>query len=204
MDETISGSRRTTLGLIGGLAFATGATPTIAAGAALPTEPRQAWASRDDAIALRSPSVVQTTFDPMSYLLIQETFARFGIAHDEVQETVLNALFTDGAELNVAKGKGAPFQVVKGREAIIANFLSVLSQQQDQRRHLMTNVVIQALTETAASALAYGAVIIAANGLTIGASVIYSADLRRGPDGHWRFSRLYIGMDDYAGQAPKV
>lgn len=193
--------RRAALGLLGG---ATLLGMAGAAGAANPTQPRQAWASRDGAVKLQPPSGVATTFDPMSYLLVQEVFARFGIAHDEVQGAVLDALFTDDAELQVAKGHGAPFQTLKGRKIIVGNFLSVLSQQQDQRRHIISNVVVQALTKDEASALAYGVVVTAANGLAVGASVIYSADLRRTPEGHWRFSRLYIGMDDYAGQPPKV
>jgi hypothetical protein len=46
-------------------------------------------------------------------------------------------------------------------------------------------------------------VTIANDGLSLGATVIYSADLHKGSDGVWRFSRLVIGMDGYAG-APIV
>ena len=44
---------------------------------------------------------------------------------------------------------------------------------------------------------------VAADGLTLGASVLYVADLVREADGCWRFSYFYIGMDDYAGDRPR-
>ena len=70
----------------------------------------------------------------------------------------------------------------------------------------MTNVVIDRLTANEATAIAYGIVTVAANGLSLGATVIYSAELRREADGVWRFSRFVIGMDDYAvgGAAKKA
>ena len=47
---------------------------------------------------------------------------------------------------------------------------------------------------------------IAADGLSLGATVIYSAELRKEEDGVWRFSKFVIGMDDYAvgGAAKKA
>ncbi len=58
-------------------------------------------------------------------------------------------------------------------------------------------MVIEELTPETAKALAYGVVTVAADGLTIGATVIYTTELRKEADGAWRFSRFVIGMDDY-------
>jgi ketosteroid isomerase-like protein len=178
------------------------ASPTQAA--AVPTSPRQAWAHRDGRIALHKQGAGPRTVPAATTLAIQDAFSRFGMAHDEVQFEVLRSLFTEDAVLEVADGSGTPFQVVKTRDAIVANFANVLGQQVDQRRHCITNVLIESLKGNLAQALAYGIVTVAADGLLLGATVYYSADLRREADGLWRFARFFIGMDYYAGKKPKV
>jgi hypothetical protein len=79
---------------------------------------------------------------------------------------------------------------------------AVFAHQADQRRHVITNLAFESLQSDRAVCIAYGIVTIANDGLSLGATVIYSADLARAPDGLWRFSRLLIGMDGYAGQKP--
>jgi len=71
----------------------------------------------------------------------------------------------------------------------------VIGQQDDQRRHLISNIVLERLEGTRAHALAYGLVsaVGPGYGLRLGASVIYVADLVREPDGCWRFSKFFIG-----------
>ena len=64
--------------------------------------------------------------------------------------------------------------------------------------------VIERLTQTEATALAYAIVTVAADGLTVGAAVFYTAELRKGADQLWRFSYMFIGMDAYNGTKPKV
>ena len=168
------------------------------------TAPRQAWAHKDGRIAMRKHGAGPKRIDPENYIAIHEVFSRFGMAHDEAQIEVLRSLFTEDAVLEVADGSGTPFQTVKTRDAIVANFANVLSQQTDQRRHCMTNVLIESLSAKQAQALAYGVVTAAADGLILGASVYYAADLRREADGMWRLSRFFIGMDYYAGKKPTV
>jgi hypothetical protein len=167
------------------------------------TQPAQAWAHKSGRITMRVPSAVTARADPMDYLLIQEALGRYGMAHDELRFDVLAELFTADALLEVAKGSGTPFQKVTGGNAIVANFANVLSQQRDQRRHCFTNMLVEALTHDRASLLAYGLVSVAADGLTLGATVFYQADLVKSA-GHWRFTRLFIGMDDYTTPAPKL
>lgn len=175
---------------------------TAVEGADRISEPRQGWAHKDGAVAMRPPSKVAALANPMDYLLIHEALARYGMAHDELQFDVLSDLFTDDAVLEVAKGNGQPFQTVTGGKAIVANFANVLGQQQDQRRHCFANILIEELTDDRALAIAYGLVSVAADGLILGATVIYRVELRKAA--HWRFSRLFIGMDDYTTPAPKV
>jgi hypothetical protein len=100
----------------------------------------------------------------------------------------------------VLLGSKDPIDSAEGQDEIVRTVGNSLQQQQDQRRHVITNIVIDRLTEKEASAVAYGIVAISKDGLSLGASVIYSADLRREADGVWRFSKFVIGMDHYAGQ----
>ncbi len=177
--------------------------PTTAPASPPTTGPRQAWAHVDRRVDLKTLDAAPVV-DPATFLAIQGTFARFGIAHDEGREAPLLSLFTPDAVLEVAEASGTPFQTVRGRKAIVANFLNVFGQQKDQRRHAMTNLVIEALNGNSATALCYGIVTVANGALLIGATVFYSADLRRDTGGRWRFARFFIGMDAYTTPKPVV
>lgn len=167
------------------------------------TQPRQAWAHVDKKISMRpleaadwSPAAVAAR------LQIAEAFYRFGIAHDEARTDVVGSCFTQDAVFEVARGQGEPFVHDQGRARIIRRITGILAEQADQRRHCITNVLVESLSADRASAIAYGQVSVAADGLTLGASVLYVAELVREADGCWRFSYFYIGMDDYAGARP--
>lgn len=188
----------------GALAAAvTAALLLAAAPAAAQTAPRQAWAHKDHRVELlaqdQAPQVA-----PADYLAIQQAFARFGIAYDEGRGEVLASLFTDDAVVEVADGQGKPFERSVGRDAVVRQMAAAFAAQADQRRHLISNVLVERFAPTEAKALAYGLVTVAADGLYVGASVIYSATLRRAPNGPWRFSALFIGIDSYVGKKPKV
>lgn len=164
--------------------------------------PPQAWASKAARINLKVPAAVASTGSALDYLLIHEQFYRFGVAHDELQFDVLKQLFAKNAKLELMRGTGAAFAAYDGVDAIVANFQQVLTFQADQRRHCFSNVLIEELTRNTAQALAYGIVTVAHNGLSIGATVVYSARFMRNANRAWQFSYLMIGMDDYAAVLP--
>jgi hypothetical protein len=171
--------------------------------AAAATSPRQAWAHKDRYIDLQLQGAGIAIDDPLAVLQVQQAFARFGIAYVEVRGDVLGSLFSDDAILELGSGEGKPFRRV-GRPAITRQLTDAARQQGDQRRHLISNVLIERMTKSEAKAIAYGVVTVAADGLYLGASVIYSATLRRESDGAWRFTSLLIGMDSYVGRKPVV
>ena len=104
----------------------------------------------------------------------------------------------------MTEGSAAPLVSLRGRHAIVESVMKVLRLQNEQRRHAMSNVVIERMDRSSATALAYGIVTIARDDtLTLGASVIYTVDLKCGEDGVWRFSRFVIGMDKYVGVKPQ-
>jgi len=160
--------------------------------------PERGWAHRDGLVDLKAGSALASRDQLLDYLLIQESFARYGMAYDEARLNVLADLFTADAVVELGHGSGQPFATLKGREAIIANFTKALQNQHDQRRHFMTNIMVDKLTRTAASVVAYEMVTIAEHGLKLGATVVCATQLRKAAgSGHWQFSRMFIGMDDY-------
>lgn len=140
--------------------------------------------------------------DAATFAAISQLFARYGIAHDEVDTDAMQDVFTAQAELSVSLA-GPPFETHRGRDAIVTNFARIAATQNDQRRHAISNVEITSLGPTRVSARAYGLVSGAdAQGLRLAAACVYAATAACGADGIWRFDRLWIGMDDYAGTAP--
>jgi hypothetical protein len=175
--------------------------------AGVPTRPAQAWAHHQGRIHLRPLEPADWTPGALAARAqIADAFHRFGIAHDEARVDVIVGCFTEDGVLEVAEGQAEPFTRFEGRAEIFERLTGVCAEQADQRRHAMSNILVESLDLAAgtAEALAYGVVTVAANGLTLGATVIYDARLRRESDGCWRFSALFTGMDHYAGTKPKA
>jgi ketosteroid isomerase-like protein len=164
------------------------------------TSPAQAWAHKSGVVKLKANGPKLASQELRDRLLIHEAFARWGVAYDEARLDVVRTLFTPDAVFEVTLGSAEPIARAVGPDEIVQNVSGSLQQQADQRRHALSNIVIDELSRSAAKAIAYGIVTVAADGLKIGATVIYSADLRKEADGVWRFSRFVIGMDDYAGR----
>jgi ketosteroid isomerase-like protein len=137
---------------------------------------------------------------------VAEAFYRFGIGHDEARADVAASCFTEDVVYQVARGSAEPFATFEGRSLVEEKLTAIFAEMNDQRRHIISNVLVEELDLVAgtAEALAFGAVTVAADGLALGASVIYTATLRREDDGCWRFSHFFIGMDDFAGRRPQA
>jgi hypothetical protein len=172
-----------------------------------PTLPPQAWAHRQGKIDMR-PMVPADWSAPAlaARAQIAEAFYRFGVAHDEARVDVVVSCFTEDTVFEVAQGQAQAFTSFHGRDELFDRLTRIIAQQSDQRRHVISNVLVEQLDLEAgtATALAFSVVTVAANGLSVGASVIYTADLRRESDGCWRFSYFFIGMDSYAGGKPQA
>jgi hypothetical protein len=165
--------------------------------------PPRFWASLGGRIDLKPLGAVPQTLEQvLDRMLIMEAFARFGIAHDENRVDVIMSCFTDDIVLEGSNGSAEPTNVMRGREAVQKRLEGNVGILYGQRRHCMSNIILESLTETEATAIAYGMVPRAADGFVIQASVLYDADLRKEADGFWRFSRFFIGCDDYAGEGP--
>lgn len=185
-----------------GLAAMSLATPVLADTPA--DQPRQGWAHKDGVVNLQ-PNRRGNPNEAIDRLMIQEAFSRWGIGFDEGRADVIASIFEDDGVLDSLEGNGTPTLTVKGAREIGAAMVRFQQKQADQRRHSMTNVVVESLSADRAVALAYGIVTVAKNGqLTLGSSVIYRGELKKGRDGIWRFSHFVIGMDIYVRDKPRT
>lgn len=172
----------------------------------MPARPPQAWAHRQGRVAMRP--LEPADFGPEALAArarIADAFHRFGVAHDEAQLGPLASCFTEDAVLEIAEAGAEPFVRCEGRAEIWERLSRVIAEQDDQRRHLIGDVLVDELDLSAgtATAIAFGLVSVAADGtVRWGATVIYHARLRREDDGCWRFSAFFIGMDAYVGAGP--
>jgi hypothetical protein len=171
------------------------------------TFPPQAWATRQGKVDMRTLAPADWSPEALSARAqIAEAFYRFGIGHDECRADVAGSCFTEDVTYQVALGSAVPFTTFTGRATVEERLTAIFAEMSDQRRHVISNVLVEELDLAAgtASALAFGAVTVAADGLVLGSSVFYTGELRRDEDGCWRFSEFFIGMDDFAGRRPKA
>ena len=169
--------------------------PALAEG----TFPPQHWASASGIVEVQPNGGAWENASAVDALRVQEAFNRWAIFYDEGRTDLLPSLFTEDGKVISVLGSADPIAENQGYEAIAAYVDGSLEAQLDQRRHAMSNFLIDELTETTAKATAYGTVIKAADGLSVGALVLYTGDLVKGEDGVWKFQTLTIGIDDYAG-----
>jgi hypothetical protein len=160
-------------------------------------DPRQGWAHADGVVSLglNQPVVPAQAIDR---LMIHETFARWGIAWDEGRLDVIRSLFTDQGELVILEATSNPLQQLKGHDAILEHVRRTYAAQADQRRHAISNIVLDQLDLTRATALAYGVVTAVKGGqILLGATVVYHGELIKHPTSGWQFEKFVIGMDAY-------
>lgn len=165
------------------------------------TAPRPFWGTRDGLVDVGPVRPVHAIGETrvLTQLQIEEAFARFGLAHDENRIHALMSVFTADARIEFGSGSGAAVLTFRGVDEIRREFSRRLPTRRGQKRHCITNVVVEQFGGDTAVAIAYGIVTRAASAVRVQSSVLYRAEMRRCADGFWRFELLFIGVDDYAG-----
>lgn len=126
---------------------------------------------------------------------IAERIYRYGWGYDEKDPELLGDCFTEDAvwEGNImGQNPVGPFE---GREKIVEWLGAFWDEQDDQRRHIFTNVIVQDLTDDTATAHAYL--------MLTGAGDAKMAPITTGPyrlelvrqEDSWRLQRLVAGFD---------
>ena len=166
--------------------------------------PQQAWAHRQGKLQMRPLQPADWTPEALSVRAqVADAFYRFAMAWDEIQVDVLCSCFTADAVFESSEGSATAFMSLRGHDEMRAELSSRMEYQSDQRRHIMTDVLVEELDlgQGTASALAQCVVTATGEDLVLAASVIYTAELRLEDDGCWRFSYFFVGMDRYLERA---
>lgn len=126
---------------------------------------------------------------------IENLLGAYTFAYDENDMTAMAGCFAADAVMTMRIADGDLIGPFEGRDTIVGLMEKSLASQDDQRRHLVSNVVVRALTTTAATVTSYLTLIsIAGERLTVLSTARYEDELTR-EDGAWRFARRHIQLD---------
>jgi hypothetical protein len=117
--------------------------------------PVPAWANKAGRIALKALRTPHISNEAIDRLLIAERIYRYGWAYDERDRELFSDCFCEDSVWDgnvMGQEQVGPFE---GREAIVAWNTDFWKVQDDQRRHVFTNVIIDDLNDTRAVAHAY-------------------------------------------------
>ena len=157
-------------------------------------KPAPAWAKEKGHVVLR-PLTNGAPESGVDRALIAERIYRYGWAYDERNPELLGDCFTsEGIWEGSIMGQIAVGPFV-GREAIVDFLSSFWTEQTDQRRHIFTNVIIDALSDAEAVGQAY--LMLTASSDSAMSPVTtgpYRFEFAKEPD-CWRMKRLSGGFD---------
>lgn len=126
---------------------------------------------------------------------VTELLNRAGVAYDIADTDFLTNMFADDGALfhmTIAGGDIIPFE---GKDNIGKLFSDSLTEQTDQRRHVITNVYFKDETDTSITAISYLVLIAVENGaLNVLSSGMYTDDVvLQGSD--WKIQKRRLDLD---------
>lgn len=127
---------------------------------------------------------------------VQQLLAKYTWCHDSRDFSELATCFTDDAQYTMRIAEGEASGATVGGAAIAALVEKFKSTQTDQRRHLITNVVIDSATDDTIVARSY-VTVFATEGNTSSLITTGSCrdELARQEDGVWKFTRKDMHLD---------
>jgi len=126
---------------------------------------------------------------------IENLLNRYSLAYDRNDMTSMAGTFTDDAVMSLRIGDGDLIGPFDGKEAIMKLMTDSLASQNDQRRHLVSNLVVDKETDDAASVVSYLTLISIADGkANLLSTAVYEDELTR-DGGEWRFTKRHIQLD---------
>ena len=161
----------------------------------LKSKPSPAWGHTAGLIQIQADPQPADRGSLAERVLIAERMYRYGWAFDERQALALADCFTEDAtwEANIMGTTTVGPHV--GRAAIVDFMTGFWPDQHDQRRHMITNVIIESQDESAATALSYHLLMSASNGeLTPVTTGFYRVEMRKLGTA-WKICRLLAGYD---------
>jgi ketosteroid isomerase-like protein len=126
---------------------------------------------------------------------IENLLNRYSLAYDRNDMPTMAGTFTDDAVMSLRIGDGDLIGPFDGKEAIMKLMTDSLASQNDQRRHLVSNLVIDKETDDAATVVSYLTLISIADGkANLLSTAVYEDELTR-DGGEWRFTKRHIQLD---------
>jgi hypothetical protein len=153
-----------------------------------------AWAHTAGFIALGEPAPVPSTLEELADRdLARESALRYSYAYDERRLDVLRSLLTEDAKFSISIS-GTDAQSVEGRETVVDWLADIMESQDDQRRHVVSNVIIENLSADEAVIVTYLAIFSVKETAQLATTGFYRFDLEK-QDGVWRISHIFDGLD---------
>ena len=159
------------------------------------TSVRPSWGHIDEVIHLNHDQTLVSKEMLADRILIAERMHRYGWAFDERQEEALSECFTESATWQASIMGTSTIGPFKGKSEIINFMKGFWPNQLDQRRHNITNVIVESQSEKAASVMAYLVLMSAsAQGLKPVTTGFYKVEMVKS-DGTWKIQTLLVGFD---------
>ena len=123
----------------------------------------------------------------------RETAIRYSYAYDERRLDVLEQLLAPDAAFSLTIGGGGDF-TVSGRQAVIDWLADIMSSQADQRRHVISNVIVEELTATTAVVVTYLTIFSVEAVAALATTGFYRFSLTKA-DSKWLIDHILDGLD---------
>jgi len=126
---------------------------------------------------------------------VEQLFAQYGWPMDTREFAVLNEVFAKDASMTVSITGGDTHGPVQGRDEIYEFVSSIVSQQTDQRRHVITNHRIVSDDGGTATVTANLTLVVITDGvIEVKSSGVYSCEVIQ-EDGALRFKSMHLTLD---------
>jgi hypothetical protein len=156
---------------------------------------RPSWGHIDQVINLNDDQTLVSKEMLAERVLIAERMYRYGWAFDERQIDALSECFTDSATWQASIMGTSSIGPFNGRNEIISFMNGFWPIQSDQRRHNITNVIVESQSEKTVSVMAYLVLMSASEqGLKPVTTGFYKVEMIK-LDGTWKIQNLLVGFD---------
>lgn len=153
-----------------------------------------AWAHAGGFLSLAAPRAVPETLQEVADRdLARESALRYSYAYDERRLDILSALLTPNAKFSLSIS-GGDVHTESGRETVVKWLSGIMDGQDDQRRHLVSNVIIEDITDSTAVVVTYLAVYSVKETAQLATTGFYRFELAK--EGRvWLISHIFDGLD---------
>jgi hypothetical protein len=158
--------------------------------------PAPAWARQGGHTDLAAAVPAATAGSAIDRILVAERIARYGWCYDERDRAGLGGCFTEDGVWEGQIMGNEPVGPFRGRAAVVEFLTDFWAEQDDQRRHVFTNVVVDSIDGDHATAQAYLQLLASSEARTHTETAgPYRFEIARGEDDVWRLARLQAGFD---------